>query len=100
MPFGLFKSQVLPQEVKPAMDISQGQMPFLFSHLRGSAPKIYLEYAFHINGNDFDDHMKKLNAILMIPKKAGMQVSAKKSTWCTTALEFLILGSLQRDTNH
>ena len=52
MPFRLFECQVLPQEVKPATDIFQGQINSLFSHLKRNASKIYLD--------GFDDHLKHL----------------------------------------
>ena len=45
----------------------------------------------HTNGNSFDYHIKYPEAILKVLKKAGMQVNAKKSTWCATALQFFSL---------
>ena len=78
MPFGPFECQVLPQGVEPATNIFQGLMTSLFSHLKKYAPKIYLDNVLHTCGNSFDNHLKHLDTILEVLKKAGMQVNAKK----------------------
>ena len=60
MQFGLFECQVLPQGIKPAINIFQGQMTSLFSHLMQHVPKIYLDDTLHICGQRFGDHLKHL----------------------------------------
>ena len=89
MLFGLFECQVLPQGVKQVTDIFQCWMSSLFSHLKRNAPNISLDDVLHTCGNSFDDHIKYLKTILKVLEKAGMQVNAKKCTWCAMALEFL-----------
>ena len=64
-------------------------MTLLFIHHRSNAPKIYLYDVLLNSVNCFDDHIKYLEDILGVLKKVGMQVNAKMSTWCETALEFL-----------
>ena len=64
-------------------------MSSLFSHLKRNAPNISLDDVLHTCGNSFDDHIKYLKTILKVLEKAGMQVNAKKCTWCAMALEFL-----------
>ena len=89
MLFWLFEWQVLPQGVKPAMDIFQGHMTSLFSHLKRNAPEIYLDDMLHPCDISFGNHLKHLETMLKVLEKAVMQVYAKKSTWWATALEFL-----------
>ena len=90
MLFVLFECQVLPQGVKSATDIFQGCTTSLFSHLKSKAPKIYLDNVPHTSGNSFGDHLKHLETILENLKNAGMQVNAKKCTWCAT-LSFWVI---------
>ena len=86
MPFGLFECQPLPQWVKPATDIYQGQMTLFFSHLKSNESKINLDDVLNTSDINFDDHIKHPYAIVKILKKEGIQVNDMKSSWFATTM--------------
>ena len=54
------------------MDIFQGQMTSSLSCIKDKASKIYLDNMLHTCDNSFVDHLKHLETILKVLKKAAI----------------------------
>ena len=97
-PFILFKFLVLPQEIFPAMYIYQGQMYSHFMNMHPNDFKIHLDDILNTKDSTFHEHLAILDEILTRLKKAGMQVNAKRCSFCGIKLDFV--GYLLPQTVH
>jgi hypothetical protein len=89
MPFGAYECLALPMGVMTATDLFQARMVHLFADMEERRPHPYIDDILHFKGMTFDEHLAILNEMLKLLADAGMQVSADKSRFCQTSVEFL-----------
>jgi hypothetical protein len=87
--FGVFECVVLPMGVKPATDIFQARMVYVFMSMPKDRPKPYIDDIFHGKGPSFDEHLEILAEIIRLLRLPGMQVNLDKSELCQKQVKFL-----------
>ena len=89
MPFRAYKCLVLPMGVMTATDLFQSPMVHLFADMEEPHPHPHINDILHFKGMMFDEHLVILDKMLKLLAGAGVQVSADKSRFCQTSVEFL-----------
>jgi hypothetical protein len=89
MPFGAYECLALPMGVMTATDLFQARRVHLFADMEERRPHPYIDDILHFKGVTFEEHLAILNEMLKLLADAGMQVSADKSRFCQTSVEFL-----------
>eukprot|EP00978_Attheya_sp_CCMP212_P035700 scaffold156969_cov44-Attheya_sp.AAC.1 len=85
-PFGLYCYKRLPMGVTPAPDIAQEIMGELF-HLIEECD-VYIDNV-GVFSDDFDEHLKSLDKILMILQEHGFTINADKCEWAVQETDWL-----------
>jgi RNase H-like domain found in reverse transcriptase/Reverse transcriptase (RNA-dependent DNA polymerase)/Retroviral aspartyl protease len=87
LPWGKYEYQRLPMGLCNSPDIFQEKMSDLMTGLE--YVRAYIDDLLILTKGSFDDHMIKLNTVLIRLKKAGLKVNAKKSFFAQHELEYL-----------
>jgi hypothetical protein len=87
LPWGLYQYEVLPQGIKPAMDIFQQRMNALYHDM--STVDSFLDDTMVLGHSTFDDHLADVIEVLKRLLAAGMQVNVEKCKWFHHAVTYL-----------
>ena len=87
LPFGKFEYQRTPMGLCNSPDIFQEKMNELFMGL--DFARAYIDDLLCMTKGTFEDHLEKLERILVRLSQAGLKVNAKKSFFGRSALEYL-----------
>ena len=87
LPWGKYQYLRLPMGLSCAPDIFQEKMSELMVGL--DFAKTYLDDLLCLTSGTFDDHLEKLEQILIRLRDAGLRINAEKSTFCKDKIEYL-----------
>ena len=87
LPFGKFEYQRIPMGLCNSPDIFQEKMSELMEGLE--FVRTYLDDLLCLTTGSYDDHLEKLERILIRLQQAGLKVNANKSFFGRQALEYL-----------
>jgi Reverse transcriptase (RNA-dependent DNA polymerase) len=87
LPFGKFEYQRLPMGLCNSPDIFQEKMYNLMIKLE--YVQAYIDDLLVTNKGSFEDHLDKLEAVLIKLQGAGLKVNANKSFFAREGLEYL-----------
>ena len=87
LPWGKYSYQRLPMGVAGSPDIFQEKMTSLMVTLE--YVKAYIDDLLIISKDGFQDHLEKLEQVLIKLQKAGLKVNAAKSTFGVAECEYL-----------
>ena len=85
--WGKYQYLRLPMGLSCAPDIFQEKMSELMVGLEFA--RTYLDDLLCLTNGSFEDHLDKLEMILVRLKDAGLKINASKSTFCTDKIENL-----------
>jgi hypothetical protein len=85
--WGLYRYEVLPQEIKPATDIFQQRMNSLYSDMNNV--DTFLDDTMILGYDTFDNHLKDVIEVLKRLLAAGMQVNISKCKWFHHSVTYL-----------
>ena len=86
-PFGKYEMQRLPMGLCNSPDIFQEKMSELMTDLE--FVRTYIDDLLCLTKGTFDDHLEKLERVLIRVQEAGLKVNAKKSFFAKAELEYL-----------
>ena len=86
-PFGKFEMQRLPMGLCNSPDIFQEKMSELMQDLE--FVRTYIDDLLVLTKGSYDDHLEKLERVLVRLQQAGLKVNAKKSFFARRELEYL-----------
>ena len=86
-PFGKYEMQRLPMGLCNSPDIFQEKMSELMADLE--FVRTYIDDLLCLTKGTFDDHLEKLERVLIRVQQAGLKVNAKKSFFAKAELEYL-----------
>ena len=86
-PFGKYEMQRLPMGLCNSPDIFQEKMSELMADLE--FVRTYIDDLLCLTKGTFDDHLEKLERVLLRVQQAGLKVNAKKSFFAKAELEYL-----------
>ena len=86
-PWGKYEYNRLPMGLCNSPDIFQEKMGELFQDLE--FVRAYIDDLLVISSGSFEDHLDKLEQVLIRLTKSGLKVNASKSTFASDALEYL-----------
>ena len=86
-PFGKYEYQRIPMGLCNSPDIFQEKMSELMEGLEFALT--YLDDLLCITKGTFDDHLEKLERVLVRLQQAGLKINADKSAFCQEQLEYL-----------
>ena len=86
-PFGKYEMQRLPMGLCNSPDIFQERMSELMDGL--NFVRTYIDDLLCLTKGTYDDHLEKLERVLVRIRDAGLKVNAKKSFFAKTELEYL-----------
>lgn len=87
LPFGKFEYQRLPQGVCNGPDIFQEKIAELFDGM--DFVRAYIDDLLVLTKGDFEDHLEKLEEVLLRLEEAGLKVNAPKSFFARSEIEYL-----------
>ena len=87
LPWGKYEYQRLPMGLCNSPDIFQEKMSTLMQDLE--YVRAYIDDLLVITKGSFEDHLAKLDKVLVKLRKAGLKVNAKKSFFAKNELEYL-----------
>ena len=87
LPWGKYQYLRLPMGLSCAPDIFQEKMSELMVGLEFA--RTYLDDLLCLTNGSFEDHLDKLEMILVRLKDAGLRINSSKSTFCTDKIEYL-----------
>ena len=87
LPWGKYEYQRLPQGICNGPDIFQEKMIELFDGME--FVRAYIDDLLVLTKGDFDDHLEKLEEVLIRVKEAGLKINAPKSFFARGELEYL-----------
>ena len=86
-PFGTYAYNRLAMGVKPAPGIFQAKMHELMADLE--YVKAYIDDCLCVTKGSYDDHLEKLEQVLLRLRKANLQIKINKCEFCQSELEYL-----------
>ncbi len=86
-PWGKYSYKQLPMGIAGSPDIFQGKMLELIESLE--YVQAYLDDLLCISKLSLEDHLEKIEEVLMQLCNAGLKVNAAKSTFCALEIEYL-----------
>ena len=86
-PFGKYEMQRLPMGLCNSPDIFQEKMSELMTDLE--FVRTYIDDLLCLTKGTFEDHLEKLERVLIRVQRAGLKVNAKKSFFAKAELEYL-----------
>ena len=86
-PFGKYEMQRLPMGLCNSPDIFQEKMSELFDGLE--YVRTYIDDLLILSKGTYEDHLEKLEKVLLRLRKAGLKVNASKSFFARPELEYL-----------
>ncbi len=87
LPWGKYEYQRLPMGLCNSPDIFQEKMSNLMSDIEYI--RTYIDDLLILTKSDWDDHLEKLEKVLVRLQKAGLKVNARKSFFGHSELEYL-----------
>ena len=87
LPWGKFEHQRLPQGICNGPDIFQEKMMELFDGME--FVRAYIDDLLILTKGSYEEHLEKLEAVLMRIQEAGLKVNATKSFFARGELEYL-----------
>jgi hypothetical protein len=87
LPWGKYSYQRLPMGIAGSPDIFQEKMSLLMVDL--DFVRTYIDDILCISKSTFDDHLEKLEKVLIKLRDAGLKCNAPKSLFCATEIEYL-----------
>ena len=87
LPFGKYEYQRLPMGLCNSPDIFQEKMSELMCDLEYI--RVYIDDLLVLTKGSYEDHLEKLDEVLVRLKKAGLKVNATKSFFAREELEYL-----------
>ena len=87
LPWGKYEYQRLPMGLSNSPDIFQEKMSSLMDGLE--FVRAYIDDLLVITKGSYEDHLEKLDEVLLRLRQAGLKVNAKKSFFAKDALEYL-----------
>ena len=86
-PWGKYEMQALPMGLCNSLDIFQEKMSELLEGL--DYVRTYIDDLLVISSGTFEEHLNQLSKVLKRLEEAGLNVNAKKSSFCQPELEYL-----------
>ena len=87
LPWGKYEYQKLPMGLCNSPDIFQEKMSELFAGF--DFVRTYIDDLLIISKGSFEDHLSKVDSVLIELEKAGLKVNATKSAFAQEELEYL-----------
>ncbi len=87
LPWGKYEYQRLPMGLCNSPDIFQEKMSNLMSDIE--YVRTYIDDLLILTKSDWDDHLEKLEKVLIQLQKAGLKINARKSFFGHSELEYL-----------
>ena len=87
LPWGKYSYQRLPMGIAGSPDIFQERMSILMATLE--FVRAYIDDLLLFSKDSFNDHLSKVEQVLVLLRDAGLRVNAPKSKFCVTETEYL-----------
>ena len=87
LPWGKYSYQRLPMGIAGSPDIFQEKMTTLMADLE--YVRTYIDDILCISKSTFEDHLEKLQKVLIKLRDAGLKCNASKCLFCATEIEYL-----------